>query len=212
MRVKRKGVWNFNFAYAIGLLVTDGNLSKDGRHIDFTSKDKEQINNLARILKINNKIGIKYSGSGQKSFRIQFGNVLLYKFLMNIGIGPRKSKSLSAIKIPEKYFFDFLRGHFDGDGTFYSYFDPRWKSSFMLYLEFISGSKSHIMWLQNKILKHAKIEGKITKSKNNSAYRLKFAKYASLQILPKIYYHKSIISLKRKQIKIERALKIANKF
>ena len=43
--------WSANFAYAIGLLVTDGNLSSDGRHIIFVSKDMEQINNFLKCLK-----------------------------------------------------------------------------------------------------------------------------------------------------------------
>ena len=36
-RVKTE--WSPEFAYAIGLLVTDGSLSKDGRHINFSSMD-----------------------------------------------------------------------------------------------------------------------------------------------------------------------------
>lgn len=32
--------WSPEIAYAVGLLTTDGSLSIDGRHIDFTSKDK----------------------------------------------------------------------------------------------------------------------------------------------------------------------------
>lgn len=56
------------------------------------------------------------------------------------------------MKIPGKYFFDYLRGCFDGDGCFYSYWDPRWRSSHMFYLEFISASKNHIDWLQKKKL------------------------------------------------------------
>ena len=50
--------WSSNFAYAIGLLVTDGNLSTDGRHINLTSKDLEQIKNYKRILKLDCKINI----------------------------------------------------------------------------------------------------------------------------------------------------------
>lgn len=43
---KVKIKWSPEFAYAIGLLVTDGSLSKDGIHIDFTSNDKEQLVNF----------------------------------------------------------------------------------------------------------------------------------------------------------------------
>ena len=35
--------WSPHFAYAVGLLTADGCLSKDGRHLDLTSKDRIQI-------------------------------------------------------------------------------------------------------------------------------------------------------------------------
>src|SRR3989344_5404579 len=131
--------WSPNFAYAIGLLTTDGNLSPDGRHIELTSKDLEQLENFMKCLKIQNKIGQKISGfTKRKTTRIQFGDINFYKFLLSIGLMPNKSKTMGRIQIPDAYFFDFLRGHFDGDGTFYSYWDPRWKSSFMFYTVFIS--------------------------------------------------------------------------
>ena len=156
--------WSPEFAYAIGLLTTDGCLSTDGRHFDFTSKDKEQLVNFMKCLGIKVKIGYKTSGySGKKYTRIQFGDVNFYKFLLGVGLMPAKTKIISALKIPKEYFFDFLRGHFDGDGTFYSYWDPRWRSSFMFYTEFISASKKHIDWIRDILLKKLKIKGHITK-------------------------------------------------
>src|SRR3990167_535268 len=53
--------WSNKLAYAVGLITTDGNLSKDGRHINLTSKDVEQIQNLANILKLKNKVSLKKS-------------------------------------------------------------------------------------------------------------------------------------------------------
>ena len=209
---KVKIQWSPEFAYAIGLLTTDGNLSPDGRHIDFTSKDLEQLNNFMKCTSIKVKIGFKISGfTGMKTTRIQFGDINFYKFLLSIGLTPRKSKTLGAIDIPNKYFFDFLRGHFDGDGTFYSYFDPRWKSSFMFYTEFISASKKHIDWLRGEIFKRLNINGHITKSINNSAYQLKYAKTESLKLLSEMYYDTDVVCLSRKRTKIAKALRIANK-
>lgn len=43
---KVKIEWSADFAYAIGLLASDGCLYNDERHINFTSKDIEQINNF----------------------------------------------------------------------------------------------------------------------------------------------------------------------
>lgn len=78
-----------------------------------------------RCLGIKVKIGYKVSGYTRKrSAHIQFGDVNFYKFLLQIGLMPSKTKIISKIDIPENYFFDFLRGHLDGDGTFFSYWDP----------------------------------------------------------------------------------------
>lgn len=199
--------WNPNLAYVIGLITTDGCLSSDGRHIDFTSKDLEQIQNFIKILKLNNKIGLKSSGySNKKYFRVQFGDVKFYRFLLKIGLTPHKSKTLNEIIVPDRYFRDFLRGHLDGDGYNYSYWDPRWKSSFMLYTGFVSASLAHLEWLNNEVERLYKLTGKIKYA--TRAYQLKFAKNASIKLLGEIYYKNNLICLKRKRFKIEEALDI----
>jgi len=194
-------------AYAVGLLVTDGCLSSSGRHIDLTSKDVEQLNNLKKCLEIKTKISYKTSSYTNKKYpRLQFSDVVLYKFLESIGMTPAKTKTIGKLDIPDKYFFDFLRGHHDGDGCFYSYWDPRWKSSFMYYLTFISASKKHVLWLQDKIKVLLVVAGRV--NKNGSLYQLRFAKKESLKILKKMYPNKNVVCLSRKRLKIEKALGI----
>ncbi|HAE36948.1 MAG: Intein-containing protein [Candidatus Nomurabacteria bacterium GW2011_GWF2_35_66] len=204
--------WSANFAYAIGLLVTDGNLSSDGRHIIFVSKDMEQINNFLKCLKIDVKIGKTISGyDGNFSHRVQLGDVIFYKFLESIGIKAKKSRTIGNILVDKKYFFDYLRGCFDGDGCFYSYWDPRWRSSHMFYLEFTSASFDHIIWLQDEIKKYAKVNGHISGRKKKDFFQLKYAKKEAMEIIKKMYYNKKVVCLSRKKIKIEKALKIEEK-
>lgn len=204
--------WSCDFAYAVGLITTDGSLSKDGRHINLTSKDIDQILTFKRILGLKNKVGTKYSSFAKTKqyFQVQFGNIKLYKFLLSLGLTPCKSKTLKSLKVPNKYFADFLRGHLDGDGYTYSYWDKRWKSSFMLYTCFISASKFHIIWLQEKINEIFKLKGSI-KFEGKSTYSLKFAKKESLILLRKLYYRDGVSCLKRKHSKIQIALDIINK-
>lgn len=203
--------WSPHFAYALGLITTDGSLSKDGRHISFTSKDKEQILNFKHCLNLSNKIGMKGSGSNpeKRYYVLQFGDVNFYNFLLDIGLIPNKSKSLSDLKIPNKYFFDFLRGHFDGDGYCYSYWDKRWRSSFMFYIGFISASKEHIFWLRNKIKNVLNIEGHITNG--NGIIQLKYAKKQARMVMQKMYYQNDLPLLKRKYKKLNKIIKIDNK-
>src|SRR3989344_8848336 len=170
--------WSANFAYGVGLLVTDGNLSKNGRHIAFVSKDIEQIKNFLKAFKIKNiKIGVTVSGyNGNKAHKVQFGDVLFHQYLSGMGITPNKSKTTGELKITQKYFFDFLRGCLDGDGYTYSYWDPRWKSSFMFYTGFTSASIEFMLWLRKEIAKCLGIKGHIKSSKSKNCYQLKYAK------------------------------------
>lgn len=202
--------WSGNLAYAVGLIVTDGSLSKDGRHIDVSSVDREQLENFLYSIGRNCKIGVKKSGAGIFCFRIQFSDVNLYKYLLNIGITPNKTKSIGSIDLPEKFFYDFLRGHFDGDGSIYSYFDLRWRSSFMFYFCFVSASENHILWIRNKLTSNLGIMGTLTKPKSSSVWQLRYAKKESLVLIRKLYYNKHVVCLSRKRKRIEAILKKAN--
>jgi len=213
--IKPKGkvqiVWSPEFAYAIGLITSDGNLSSTGRHIIFVSKDKEQITNFLHCLKIAVKVGKTFSGaSGVWVHRVQFGDVLFYRYLLSIGLSPAKSKTLGALQIPNRYFFDFLRGVFDGDGSTYSYWDKRWKSSFMFYLCFVSASKVFTDWLRSKIKKFVGAEGHISKDGKGSTFQLKYVKTESLKIFKKMYRSKKAVCLSRKRLKIQKTLGIVD--
>ena len=210
---KIKIIWSPAFAYAIGLMASDGNLSIDGRHMNFTSKDENLVMLFKKCLTLTNTIGKKGSGNSSEKnyFQIQFGDVRFYNFLLDIGLTPHKSKTLGPIRVPEKYFSHFLRGSFDGDGTFYSYWDPRWKSSFMFYTVFISASHKHIEWLRSELKSFCGVEGHITKGGKTICYQLKYAKKESLIVLKEIYKNKSDIFLPRKYLKIRQALGILSK-
>lgn len=204
---KVKIKWSPNFAYAIGLIATDGCIY-GGRHISFVSKDLEQIRNLQKCLGIAVKVSYKKNGSGKLCPHIQFGDVLFCKFLIDIGITPAKSKTMGKIDVPSTYFFDFLRGLYDGDGTFYSYYDPRWKNSFMFYLEFISASDKHIKWLRAELEKRLGVLGHISQDGKRSTRQLKYAKRESEKIIKQIYKNTKGLYLKRKKLKIAKALGI----
>src|SRR3989338_4215209 len=190
------------FAYAIGLIASDGCLSPNGRHIVFVSEDTEQLINFMRALNIT-------VAQRKNSNRVQFSDVLFYRFLLTTGLMPNKSKILAQLNIPTEYFFDFLRGSFDGDGSFYSYWDPRWKSSFMFYTTFVSASKAHIEWLRSILKKKLMVIGYVTfGGRGNGYYQLRYAKKESLKIIKKMYYTPAVACLGRKRLKIQRALGI----
>lgn len=202
---KREIVWSPELAYAVGLMASDGNLSPDGRHLIFVSKDREQLENLHRCFDLDVSIGRD---------RIQWGDVFLYQFLLSIGLTPRKSLTIGVVAVPDPYFFDFLRGVFDGDGSFYSYYDKRWRSSFMFYLNFTSASPAHIVWLQATITRLLGVFGHVSRTRatadRSGVETLRYAKAESLLIMRRMYADPRSPRLSRKRLKINSALRIVD--
>lgn len=201
--------WSPQLAYAVGLITTDGCLSKDGRHIDFTSNDHSLVETFRICLNLQNRIGRKISGFTGRSdaYRVQFGDVNFYNWLIGLGLKPRKSRILGTLKIPDKFFFDFLRGCFDGDGTIYSFWDKRWADSFMFYISFSSASKPFLLWLQRCINRAIKTSGHIATDPRNT-FQLKYAKADSLVLFPKMHYADTIPHLKRKLSKAKKIFRL----
>ena len=199
--------WTPKLAYAVGLLATDGCLARHVSLIDLTSNDREQLENFCKCIGLTLHIGSKSSGfKGTTSLRVQLKNVYFYNFLKSIGLTPAKSKTIGALKIPAKYFWDFLRGSYDGDGSSYAYWDKRWRSSYMFYTDFVSASKLHIDWVREEVFSRLGIRGHITTAKGRTLFQLKYAKGDSLKLLRKMYYSRRVVCLSRKRLKIERIL------
>jgi len=77
----------------------------------------------------------------------------------------------------------------------------------MFYTVFNSASKKHIDWLRQMLRGKLQVNGHITYD-GRSTFMLKYAKKESLRILRKMYHKEDIKYLKRKRLKIEKALAI----
>ncbi len=192
--------WNNDFAYVIGVIATDGNLSKDLRHLTITSKDYEMVINCKKCLGIDNKIGMGVRGTSKekKYYVLQFGNKNLFEFLVELGLTPRKSKIIGELKIPEKYFPHFFRGCIDGDGSISISHHP--ESKHLQYkIRLCSASKNFLDWILVSSQKIFMIQGgSISKGNISSVYTLTFAKKDSIKIL-KVIYFKNVLCLSRKR-------------
>ena len=109
--------WSSAVAYAIGLMATDGNLSRDGRHISVVSKDLDLLEALRRCLGLRVAISEFQSARGRRVGRVQWSHRAFYDALLTIGLTPAKSLTLGPLAVPDKYFADFFRGCIDGDGS-----------------------------------------------------------------------------------------------
>jgi hypothetical protein len=159
-----------------------------------------------RSLGIHNKV-FRHARGGEtlkRYYGLTFGDIYFYKFLTRIGLTPAKSKTLQAVEIPKRFFADFLRGLFDGDGSFYTYWDRRWKRSFVFQMTFCSASKSFIHWLQNKLNELYDVKGVLRRGDGD--YVIRYVKGDSIRLYNHMYRPPTDLFLSRKYNKIRSAI------
>ena len=199
---KRHYQWSSAIAYSVGLIASDGCLQKDGRHIDLTSKDTDQLENFMKSIGRSLRVSTKKSGAGNIAYRLQFSDVAYYDFLLLCGLTSNKSTTISSLLIPDAYYPDFLRGLFDGDGSAYAYIDQRWRSSFMFYVTFTSASLEFLNFIQKTNTRLiTTTSGSIRKS--GRAYTLSYAKSDTRILFSSMYYSESVTALNRKYQKLK---------
>ena len=130
--------WFPEMAYVLGVVCADGCLVEhaNGYHcLNITSKDLSWLQQLRHTLQAEQRIGRKH-----RAYQLQIRNQILYRDLLDLGLTPRKSKTLQLPSVPSSIFPDFVRGYFDGDGCVVLWREKRWRCGWQLRTTFASGS------------------------------------------------------------------------
>lgn len=102
-------------AYLLGFIFADGSVAQNRNLVNISSGDKEVIEMAQELLETNMPIH-KY----KSIFCLNLTNSKLRQSLIKHGVLPRKSwKDYGLPKIPRQLLPHFIRGVFDGDGSFY---------------------------------------------------------------------------------------------
>ena len=207
LQEKVSRLWSRNLAYAIELITSDGCLNSDKRHISIVSADAEMINNFKVALGIINKVTRHYRSNEKEKryYTVTFGDIAFYEFLNGLGVTAAKSRTIKSVDVPEIYFSDFVRGVFDGDGSFYTFWDKRWPSSFGFKTSFASASKDFIQWLQARLTAYYGVKGYL--HKGAGVINLEYVKSDSLKLFNVMYGGlEGSLFLRRKYLKMKAAL------
>jgi len=205
-------VWSPPVAYAIGLIATDGNLSRDGRHISVVSKDLDQLEALRRCLGLRVSISAFQSKRGSLAGRVQWSDRAFYKVLLLIGLTPNKSLTLGQLAIPDEYYPDFFRGCIDGDGSILVYIDRHHTARneryvyTRLYVSLASASRTFVDWIRSTVQRLTSLHGVIEiqqRTGRRPIWLLRYAKRESRALLRWMYYAPDLPSLARKRAKAE---------
>lgn len=198
-RWSREGplVWSGRLAYAVGLAATDGCLYKGGRHVAFTSGDRELLETFLACVGHPVKYRTVRGIGGSAALQAQFSDVELYEILTSAGLTPRKSRTIGALSVPDHLLFHLVRGLLDGDGGIQNFVHAPTRTRYPNYLYerlwtfFNCASRPHLEWLCREIKNRLGIEGYLETFKpregRGAMYRLKYGKHGSISLLAKLY-------------------------
>ena len=179
-------------AYIVGLLATDGCLSRDRRDIILTSRDRELVETYLSLLGRPIKYTVGRTRRGKRAYYAQFSDVAFYDWLLARGLTPRKSLSLGAIDVPDAHLISLARGLLDGDGSISIFRNRPTRAKYpnyeyeRLWVFFLSASRPHIDWLHARIKELVGLDGyveRIVRKKRHDLFRLKYGKRESIILL-----------------------------
>jgi len=205
--------WSAEMAYILGFFSADGCLTinpRSSHYIEFSCNDKDVLEKIKRALKSDHKIGgrKRVNPNWKKSYRLQIGSKKMFNDLVKFGFTVNKTETVSLPKIPKKYFADYLRGYFDGDGCinygYYHYKDRRAKKYHILF-RLVCKNKKYLIDLSKQIKNLVDTKGKNLFAHGN-AFGLSYSTKDSLKILNFIY-NKPTIYLTRKFKNSNQAIK-----
>lgn len=189
----------------LDLLLPMGAFIKTADTYIIGSKNLEIIEKFKEALGLKSKIALHARGGEKKKRYLytSFSNKTFHKYLQAIGIAPNKSKNIHSVDVPQQYFPDFLRGLFDGDGTFYSYSDIRWPNSFCFKTSIASASLPFVYWLKDKLTNYYGVKGCI--HKGAGVYNLEYVKGDSRKLFAVMYHSANLLFFSQKYNKIRNA-------
>lgn len=148
-------------AYWLGMMLSDGSIT-NGNSINLGLKDKEHIEKFQKAIgAINHKIiEIQDNRWNKKciNYRISIRDKKMAEDLAKYNCVPNKSYlNFSFPNIPQKYYSDFIRGYFDGDGSIY-YSSNKYVLSFVGNQNFLNDlkkilNKDNLSLCQNSVSK-----------------------------------------------------------
>ncbi|TSC62523.1 MAG: Uncharacterized protein G01um101448_438 [Parcubacteria group bacterium Gr01-1014_48] len=184
-------VWNPSMAYVVGFFAADGYITLNNRGAYFWSiqiTDGQLLEKIKKVIGSEHKISVRPGFENESAlFRLQIGSKEMCTDLRELGFAQRKTKNLTVPNVSPKYFADFVRGYFDGDGNVWSGYmhKERKKQSKSILTAFTSCSENFLLTLHQRLGDYG-ITGGGVYCKNN-AFCLKYGMKDSLVLYGLMY-------------------------
>lgn len=204
-------VQSHNMAWMLGFLAVDGTIRKGENEIKIglSIKDKEILEKIKNEIGTDRKVKEYTTSNGFDCCQLTWTCQQHKKDLAKYNIVPAKTFILTPpYKLEEKYYLDYIRGYFDGDGSVSQigkdkrYY--RWR--------LCSATKKILEFTIDVFEKYGIPPVKIHSSSNgkNILYEIEYATASSKKIYNLLYQNPNTLFLARKKNRFEELIKQAN--
>lgn len=206
-------------AYFLGFIFADGSINNGYLSIELHIQDQEILEKFIKSIKYTGSVKNYIKNNGCNTATLHIGSIKIVDDLNNLGCISKKSLILkfpNSNQVPDKFLKDFIRGYFDGDGSFtqrtrknsnsFSY-----SASIISSCDFCQSLSDFLSKKLNIYIRHKKY---LCKNKIDKYSVLSLDSRIDISILLNWLYKDSKIYLKRKYEKyksIEEAIKILPK-
>jgi len=205
-------------AYVLGFFAADGYMTLNKRGAYFWNiqiTERELLQMIKVVINSHHKISVrKGNGREKELYRLQIGSKEMFNDLQNLGFIPGKTYSMAVPSVPAKFFRDFVRGYFDGDGNVWVGYTHRNRCTRLLTLSssFTSCSRAFLDELRCRLRLFGLISGSVYTGKGKF-FRLKYSVRSSMKLYDFMYNSPHLIPsrdlfLDRKKSVFERYLKM----
>lgn len=198
-----------DMAWLLGFLAADGNVSKTSNRIriELSEVDEEILIKIKELLHLENPIYKRENKRGFKFVSLEWSCKEHKEDLALYGIIPNKTYILlPPLALDKKYYIDYIRGYFDGDGTINL---NKNKNGNSLRWGICGASKEMLAWILDVLendYKIPRVNLHVDTSKEKRFYSFIYSTN-STKLIREILYTDSNMFLKRKKDKFDDLLK-----
>ena len=193
---------NSNMAYLLGFLASDGTVDKKNNRIKIglSSIDKKFLMELKEELKYEGDILDYITSNGFSVSELTFTSQQIKNDLARYNIVPNKTFTFKFPKnLNKKYWIDFIRGYFDGDGSVSTAGENAIKWQICSATKDVLETIVDFFYEEYHIKKVSILE---QSRKNNTLYYFQYSTNATKEIFS-ILYKKNSLKLPRKYLKFK---------
>ena len=199
-----------NMAWLLGFLASDGTIRLNSNEIKIglAKKDKEILEKIKKELEIEREIKEYTTKDGFDCVSLSWTSAQHKKDLATYGIIPQKTnKLIPPYSLNKKYWIDYIRGYFDGDGSINLIKNSNGRGNGNLRWQICAATPEILEFIINWLYEQYQIPkvNILIQKKKNPLYYPQYSSSATREIY-KILYTPNSLYLKRKKDKFEEVL------